>query len=354
MSMTFPINEIRNTGASLMSFAERAQALAARAEAVSASISTCYMKGGVGGRAAECAAEIKTTISVAEHLGSVLKMAADIYENNENDLSSEGRSAANTLTDGYNACWVDRPLVFAVLGTGGALSEPLSLHSYLSEKTDSLQYYGDSANQSTAIQTEARELSMFLSEEKKAQEIRSVFEAKGKVVDARTEFGTGIKRVYTDKTDKNGKRKSAGYFNYTGGCTWYAANRYEQVNGEKSLVFSSAPGNASNWDNAINQEYFDVIDINETTGFKSNTLAISDKASKGTSANHVCYIEAVDGEYVYYSEGAAKHDDESMSVYNLRVDNNYGKIKRMKLEDFRVAYEHIIQAKDNSMTESHS
>ena len=189
------------------------------------------------------------------------------------------------------------------------------------------------------------------------EKIRSMYTDKQKIVDARQEYGTGKKVVYKTETDKKGARKKSCTFNYTGGCTWYAANRYEQVNGEGSLYFRSTAGDAKNWDDAIDRDYFDVIDIDEETEIVPNTLAISDKGTDGTSNNHVCYVEAVDDEYVYYTEGAARkgekdsngnfHFTESAEAYDARADKDFGRVKRMKKDKFRKTYEHFIVAKEN-------
>lgn len=140
-------------------------------------------------------------------------------------------------------------------------------------------------------------------------------------------------------TYKNKAGKNVGFYVQSNGCTWYAVSRYRQVNGiENDLVFARAGGDAKAFDDNIDKDLFEVVDIPEE-GFdysllRSNSLAVSDVKDHKASGNHVVYIEAIIDGYVYYTDGAWK-----------KPESSYGYMKRKKVEDFCKIYEHIIYAK---------
>lgn len=138
--------------------------------------------------------------------------------------------------------------------------------------------------------------------------------------------------------------------NYRPHCTWYAAARYEAVNGsDNPLRFTQQyDRDAANWPRLIDKNYFNCDEANVDT-IKTNTIAVSTKPDHpanvnlmdnrihrpiGASENHVAYVEAVKDGYVYYSQGS--------SNWNM---SDAGYIYKMKVEDFAKDYNFIISAK---------
>jgi len=138
-----------------------------------------------------------------------------------------------------------------------------------------------------------------------------------------------------------------GYFIASNGCTWYAISRYTEVNGDNNVLrFATKAGNANNWINSINKDYFKVYSSSTET-IKGNALAISTAKDSGlglgkdaggswvaASENHVAYIEGVKDGYVYFSQGA----------YGNAV-KSFGYINRVPVGKFIKDYEYIIVAK---------
>ena len=144
-------------------------------------------------------------------------------------------------------------------------------------------------------------------------------------------------------TDASGR--PIGYYIPVNGCTWYAAARYRQVNGEgNDLMFSRAGGNANQWPDTIDRSRFNVYDTSDYSVIRPNTIAVSTSpdnlgirdqngAWAGASGNHVCYVEDVRDGYVYYSQGSYGSDP-----------STYGQIIRVPIEVFARDYEQIISA----------
>lgn len=90
-----------------------------------------------------------------------------------------------------------------------------------------------------------------------------------------------------------------GFTNYNGkgNCTWYADNRWSQMNPNNPLRFTAGSKNAKYWDDRIDRNYFNVDYANGDT-IKSNTIAVSESNTYG----HVAYVEDVREEMVYYTE----------------------------------------------------
>lgn len=89
--------------------------------------------------------------------------------------------------------------------------------------------------------------------------------------------------------------------NGKGNCTWYADNRWSQMNPDNPLRFTRTTNrDAGYWDDAIDRNYFDVNVINNDT-IRGNAIAVRDQGGSYTHG-HVAYIEQVKDGMVYYTE----------------------------------------------------
>lgn len=122
-------------------------------------------------------------------------------------------------------------------------------------------------------------------------------------------------------------------------CTWYAACRYQQINGNGSLPMNydnGASANGGDWYLRVNKDYYDVYDLgSDYSVIKPNSLACSYTNGYGKPGTHVVYIEGVATDsngktFVYYTQGG---------------DLDMGKIEKRSIEDFANEYEHIMVAK---------
>lgn len=145
-------------------------------------------------------------------------------------------------------------------------------------------------------------------------------------------------RVDTSRYDRRAYYQASngqyGYFDVSGGCTWYAFSRYREVNGEENDLRFTTPGNlnANNWANKIDTAYFNKDSTANRSVIKPNTIAVDVDRQYG----HVVYVEAVDYATgtVYYSEGSYGSSESA-----------YGYIQTASIDKFASTYEWIISAK---------
>lgn len=132
-------------------------------------------------------------------------------------------------------------------------------------------------------------------------------------------------------------RENWGLYEESGGCTWYAFNRYREMN-NKDLVFHGAGGgNAQDWDDRIDANQFDKISTSADCNGITNAIAVDNEGSpdsNGAYYGHVAYVEAIIGDTVYMSEGW--YSNGSFHQTGLRT---------MALSDFSAKYETLIVAK---------
>lgn len=122
--------------------------------------------------------------------------------------------------------------------------------------------------------------------------------AVGKSMDV-SSYKTKTRYTYTDS---NGVvRKNWGLYEKSGGCTWYAFNRFLEINGTGLMFKGAGGGNAKNWDERINTSYFSKINATKLKNQTINAVAVDNEGSRGYG--HVAYIELVLDGYVYYSHG---------------------------------------------------
>lgn len=88
-------------------------------------------------------------------------------------------------------------------------------------------------------------------------------------------------------------------YNGKGNCTWYADNRWSQMNPGNPLVFAVRPaGNAKKWINTIDKNKFNVLSTSDVNNIQGNAIAVSQSGTYG----HVAYVEQVKDGMVYFTE----------------------------------------------------
>lgn len=135
-----------------------------------------------------------------------------------------------------------------------------------------------------------------------------------------------------------GKNNSKGYYERfnKGNCTWYAMNRYNEMNPDAPLHMKKGGGNAGQWVDNCDISAYDLVKTNTANSgqIKENGIAINSYKKGG---NHVAYIEKVytDTEsnqtYVYISEDGKSVPD--------------GRIRKMRIEDFKKEFDYVMHAK---------
>lgn len=134
------------------------------------------------------------------------------------------------------------------------------------------------------------------------------------------------RKIFGTRSDDGDLSDNDYYFIWENGCTWYAFNRWMEMNNSK-LIFSMHPGNASNWANAIDKNYFNCVSSNEANAIVANAIAVD------TSGNHVVYIEGIRDGMVYYSESSYTNPSSA------------GKVNAKTIEQFMNVFEYIITQK---------
>ena len=130
-------------------------------------------------------------------------------------------------------------------------------------------------------------------------------------------------------------------------CTWYAAARYEEINGKGSLTMSKGTANGKEWYQRVDPNRFDVNQIKskETINYsviKSNSLACTTSNGWGDSSKngHVVYIEGVAKDekgktYVFFSDGGPGYASKG----------KLGEVKKWEIERFAKIYDYVMTAK---------
>ena len=117
------------------------------------------------------------------------------------------------------------------------------------------------------------------------------------------------------------------FFEFSGGCTWYAAYRFKKVTNINLEIIDRC--NAHDWDNCINRDLFNV----NPTSDVENIVAPSVAVQEGGEYGHVVFIEAVRDGKVYFSES---------SYGNTGIA---GRISCVSIEVFMNQFQSIITAK---------
>lgn len=157
--------------------------------------------------------------------------------------------------------------------------------------------------------------------------------ADGRRVDT-TNYPNYTKYSYYDS--KGIYREGWGAYEITGGCTWYAFNRFREMN-NRDLVFQGAGGgNAKDWDDRIDTTQFEKISTSANCNGITNAIAVDNEGApiNGVYYGHVAYVEAIIGDTVYMSEG----------WYSGGAFHQTG-LKTMTLSDFSNKYETLIVTK---------
>ena len=131
-----------------------------------------------------------------------------------------------------------------------------------------------------------------------------------------------------DISDKNKYPNYINNFSKSDGCTWYAYNRWREVNGE-NLPFVGLSGNANRWADTINKDLMKVSPTSAENSIVSNAVAVDINGKYG----HVVYIEAVRNGMVYYSESS--YSNNSIA----------GRISAKPINEFKKTFEYIITHK---------
>jgi len=138
--------------------------------------------------------------------------------------------------------------------------------------------------------------------------------------------------TYYSYYDINGiYRQNWGLYEKSGGCTWFAFNRWKEVNGTELEFHGAGGGNATNWDERISREHFDVLDL--TSNSDPSVISRNTIANIEGDPGHVVYVEGVIDGMVYYSEG------------NSRNPSNPGIIQEVTIQEFLSKFDHLIVPK---------
>lgn len=128
-----------------------------------------------------------------------------------------------------------------------------------------------------------------------------------------------------------------GLYEIIGGCTWFAFNRYREMN-NMDLVFRGAGGgNAQDWNDRIDGNSFTKINTKDTQADGIvNAVAVDDQGTpiNGVYYGHVVYVEAIIDGDVYITEG----------WYSKGAFHQSG-VSKLTYEEFANQYETIIVAK---------
>lgn len=129
--MIIPTSEIRQAGDNLIEISSRISGLLTRANSISNAIDKCYMRGGIDNRASVATARMQKEMTLSSQKGKVLHAAVTIYENKEQKLESQSKTAAKTVEEGYSVSWTQRPEIKAILSAGiktiYAISAPIGV-----------------------------------------------------------------------------------------------------------------------------------------------------------------------------------------------------------------------------------
>ena len=145
-------------------------------------------------------------------------------------------------------------------------------------------------------------------------------------------------QTYYDYYGSDGNYYSGwGLYEITGGCTWFAFNRYREMNDKDLLFHGAGGGNAQDWNDRIDENSFTKINPKElqVDGI-INAIAVDDQGSpiNGVYYGHVVYVEAILNGDVYITEG----------WYSGGGFHQSG-VRKLTYEEFANTYETVIVAK---------
>lgn len=133
-----------------------------------------------------------------------------------------------------------------------------------------------------------------------------------------------------------------GYTNINGkgNCTWYADNRWSQMNPDYPLAFTGR-GNAKTWGNNIDKNKFNVLSTSDTNNIQGNAIAVSQSGTYG----HVAYIERVRDGMVYYTEDGEKQTRPNTWLKDANGNWVGPTVQCCTLEEFKRKFGNIITRK---------
>lgn len=132
--------------------------------------------------------------------------------------------------------------------------------------------------------------------------------------------------------------------NGKGNCTWYADNRWSQMNPDNPLRFTRTTNrNAGSWDDAIDRNYFDVNAINNDT-IRGNAIAVRDQGGS-YKYGHVAYIEQVKDGMVYYTEDGESYTRPSTWAKNADGSWQGPTVQCCTVAEFQRKFNKIITSK---------
>lgn len=139
------------------------------------------------------------------------------------------------------------------------------------------------------------------------------------------------KTYYSYYSDSGKYCKDWGLYEIYGGCTWYAFNRFRQINGTDLMFKGAGGGNANQWDDRIMLDRFKKINASGLTNGMINAVGVDDQGFPvgGVYYGHVVYIEAVLGDNVYFSEG-------------WYSNGFHSRLRCVSINDFANTYETVI------------
>lgn len=127
--MNYPLSQLSITGNDLISLSQRIKNLAAEADGINSTISSCYGGGGVGGRTSQVVSKINNQANLLNQYGGVPNRACSIYSN-----ATAGICLPGTQSNTYNPgcmCPMDAVTGDKYSSTGVVSTEDSWLKKYL-------------------------------------------------------------------------------------------------------------------------------------------------------------------------------------------------------------------------------
>ena len=121
MSITINTEVMERAGKELEEIASKLKHLESDVGALNASISNCFMHGGVGSRPSAAYSSLCSLTKNVGQRANALRVGAITYEETEERMSEHAQTTGSAIENGYNLDWVDRPDISDLLLAGGII-----------------------------------------------------------------------------------------------------------------------------------------------------------------------------------------------------------------------------------------